>query len=53
MYGYGRVEVLKMDIMKNTVFWDLAPYNLIEFYRRFRGMCWLHLQARRINYFLL
>jgi hypothetical protein len=25
--------------MKMVVFWAVAPYNLIEIYRRFRGAC--------------
>jgi hypothetical protein len=25
--------------MKMAVFWDVAPYNLVEVFRRFRGAC--------------
>jgi hypothetical protein len=31
--------------MKMTVFWDAAPCNLVEVYRRFRGACCLHHQG--------
>jgi hypothetical protein len=27
-----------------TVFWDVAPCNLVEIYRRFRGVYYLHRQ---------
>jgi hypothetical protein len=28
-----------------TVFWDVAPYSLVEIYRSFRGACCLHNQG--------
>jgi hypothetical protein len=28
--------------MKMAIFWDIAPCNLVKFYRRFRGACCLH-----------
>jgi hypothetical protein len=31
--------------LKMTVFWDVAPCNLVEVYRRFRGACCLHQQG--------
>jgi hypothetical protein len=31
--------------MKMTVFWDIAPCNLLEVYRRFRSFCCLHHQG--------
>jgi hypothetical protein len=30
-----------------TVFWDVAPSSVVDFYRFFGGMCCLHLQGRR------
>jgi hypothetical protein len=33
-------------IMKNGVFWDVAPCRSCEFNRRFGGMYRLHLQGR-------
>jgi hypothetical protein len=30
--------------MKMAVFWVVAPYSLVEVYRRFRGACCLHHQ---------
>jgi hypothetical protein len=32
-------------IKKMTVFWDIAPYGLIEIDRRFRFACSLHHQG--------
>jgi hypothetical protein len=31
--------------MKIAVFWVVAPCNLVEVYRRFRGACCLHHQG--------
>jgi hypothetical protein len=31
----------QVHILKMTVFWDVAPCSLVEFYRRFRGACCL------------
>jgi hypothetical protein len=30
------------DDLKTTVFWDVAPWSLVEVYRRFRGACCLY-----------
>jgi hypothetical protein len=35
--------------MKMTVLWVLAPCNLVEIYRRFRGACCLHHQGYEVN----
>jgi hypothetical protein len=35
---------------KNTIFWDMTPLSLVEFYRRFGGTGCLHLQSRRISH---
>jgi hypothetical protein len=29
----------KQNISEDDVFWDVAPYILVEVYRRFRGAC--------------
>jgi hypothetical protein len=34
--------------MKNTVFWDVKPCNLVEIYQRFEGTSCLHLQVQKI-----
>jgi hypothetical protein len=31
--------------LKMTVFWDVAPCNLVEIYRHFTGTCCLHHQG--------
>jgi hypothetical protein len=36
----------KITLLKNAVFWDVAPCEFI-IDRRFAGMCRLHLQGRR------
>jgi hypothetical protein len=35
-------EVLTAASMRMAVFWVVAPYSLVEVYRRFRGACCLH-----------
>jgi hypothetical protein len=37
-----RFQVLKAASMETTVFWYVAPWSLVEVYRRFRGACCLH-----------
>jgi hypothetical protein len=44
-----KFEILTAVTMKNTVFWDATPCNLIEVYRRFVGTYCLHLQGRGIS----
>jgi hypothetical protein len=36
-------------IMKMTVFWDVAPFNLVEVCLRFRGACCLHYQGDEVS----
>jgi hypothetical protein len=31
--------------LKMTIFWDVAPYSLVEIYRRFRGAYCIHDQC--------
>jgi hypothetical protein len=38
---YVRFQILTAASMKMTVFWDVAPCNLKEVYRRFRSACFL------------
>jgi hypothetical protein len=33
--------------VKMTIFWDVAPYSLVEIDGRFRGACCLHHQGYR------
>jgi hypothetical protein len=33
--------------IKITVFWDVAPCSLVEWFRRFEKTCFLHLQCER------
>jgi hypothetical protein len=40
--GLVRFEVLTAASIKMTVFWVVAPYSVVEVYRRFRGACCLH-----------
>jgi hypothetical protein len=42
-------EVLAVVVMKNTVFWDIKPYSLLNVNGRFRGTHRLHLPDRRIS----
>jgi hypothetical protein len=35
--------------LKNYVFWNITPCNLLKVNRRFRGTCRLHLQGRGIS----
>jgi hypothetical protein len=41
--GLRRFQILAPASMKMTVFWDVAQYSLVEFYRRFGGymMVWV------------
>jgi hypothetical protein len=39
--------------MKVTALLDVAPYNLVEVYRRFRGMYYPQLQNKKIAMFFL
>jgi hypothetical protein len=41
--GKARFQVLTAASIKMTVFWDVATCNLVEVYRRFRGVCCLPL----------
>jgi hypothetical protein len=41
-----RFDVLTAATMKRTIFWDATP---VEVHRRFGGMYFLHLQARRVS----
>jgi hypothetical protein len=45
--NYDGFKVRTADSMKGTIFWDVAPCSLIEFYRRFGGISCLHLQGIR------
>jgi hypothetical protein len=38
-----RFEILTAVIMKNTVFWNLMPYSLVEVGRRFGRTYYLYL----------
>jgi hypothetical protein len=35
--------------MKNTVFWDVTSYILLDVQRIFGGLYYIHLQDRRVN----
>jgi hypothetical protein len=35
--------------MKKATFWDIMPCSMAAVYRRFRGMCCLHLQGRTVK----
>jgi hypothetical protein len=37
-----RFQVLRAACMKIAVFWDVASCSLVEEYRRFRGVYYLH-----------
>jgi hypothetical protein len=43
---YNKNNIL---IMKNAVFWDVAPYRSCEMNQRFGGMYHLHRQGRKIH----
>lgn len=36
---------MRFDVVKNTLFWDVMPYFLVECYRRFGMNLRLHLMA--------
>jgi hypothetical protein len=42
-----RSQVLTAVIMKNAVFCDAMPYNMVEIYQRFGGIYCLHLKGIR------
>jgi hypothetical protein len=42
-----RSQALTAAIMKLIVFWDVAPYSLVEIVRRFRGAYCLHYQGEK------
>jgi hypothetical protein len=35
-------------ITKITVFWYVMPSDLVDYYRYFGGMCWLHLLGKGV-----
>jgi hypothetical protein len=35
-------SLLEEPKMEMAVFWFVAPCSLVEVYRRFRDVCWLH-----------
>jgi hypothetical protein len=41
-YYFVKFQVLTVASMKMAVFWVVAPYSLVEVYRRFGGICCLH-----------
>jgi hypothetical protein len=44
------VEVLTAVTMKSiAVFWDVTPCSPVGVYQRFRGMCYVQLQGRRVS----
>jgi hypothetical protein len=45
--GRMKFQLLTAASMKITVFWDVAPYSLVEVYRRFKGAYCLHHQGDR------
>jgi len=42
-----RSQVLTAVIMKNALFCDVMPYNMVEIYQRFGGIYCLYLQGIR------
>jgi hypothetical protein len=42
-------QVLTAASMKMAVFWIVAPWDLVEVYRRFRGACYLHHQGSSLK----
>jgi hypothetical protein len=46
---YAGLEVLVVVTVKSTIFWDVAPYHLLEVYPCFRGIYCLHLQGQRVR----
>jgi hypothetical protein len=45
----ARFQVLTAANMKMTVFSDVAQCSLVEFYRRFRGACYLALLMEAVS----
>jgi hypothetical protein len=45
-----RFQVLAAETIKMVVFWVVAPYSLVEIYRRFRDACCLHHQGYLHHY---
>jgi hypothetical protein len=48
-YRYVGFKVLTPVVMKSFVFWDITPYNSLNFNRRFRGTRCLHLQGKILS----
>jgi hypothetical protein len=44
-----RFEVLIVVTVKSTVFLDVTPYSMVEFYRQFRRKYCLCFQGQRVN----
>jgi hypothetical protein len=43
-------EVLTAVVVKNSIFWDIAPYSPLKANWRFGGTCHLRLHGRRISH---
>lgn len=52
-YNMPKNIVLKAMTMKIIISWYVTPYIIVGSYQRFRGICCLHLQDRKINLHLL
>jgi hypothetical protein len=46
-----KFHVLTAASMKIAVFWDVAPCSLVQVYRRFRGVYYLHHQGDKTSLF--
>lgn len=44
-HGLTKCEALKCPNIKNQVFWDMMPHELVNRYWCFRGACCIHLQS--------
>jgi hypothetical protein len=44
-----RCGVLTTMVTKRYIFWDITPYNLLKFSRRFGGICRLYRPCGRIS----
>lgn len=52
-YHMSKNIILTAVTMKIAIFWYVTPCILVGSYKRFRGICCLHFQGRKINLHLL
>jgi hypothetical protein len=49
-FSLVKFEVVTAVVMESSTFWDITPCSPLKVNRRFREICRLHLQGRRISH---